>query len=74
MALHKQGIEEQISALEGVSRQIKRQQGLCYDVLESLNDQLADWESRLAQGLVSEREVETYRIQVKKKGDVRSIF
>ncbi|MEC8757408.1 MAG: hypothetical protein VXX44_05105, partial [Bacteroidota bacterium] len=26
MALHKQGIEEQISALEGVSRQIKRQQ------------------------------------------------
>ena len=74
MALHKQGIEEQISALEGVSRQIKRQQSLCYDVLESLNDQLADWEARLAQGLVSEREVETYRIQVKEKRETCARF
>lgn len=74
MALHKQGIEEQISALEGVSRQINRQQTLCYDVLESLTDQLADWEARLAEGLVADHEVETYRIQVKEKRETCARF
>ena len=36
--------------------------------------QLADWEERLAQGLVSEREVETYRIQVKEKRETCARF
>lgn len=73
-ALRKQSIEEQIAALEGVGLQIVRQQRLCYDVLESLMAQLADWEERLAQGLVSEREVETYRIQVKEKRETCARF
>ena len=67
LTIQKQGIKNQILALEGATEQIKREQEICNGLIQDRKNQLTDWEERLKKGLVSEQAVEPYRIQVKQK-------
>lgn len=67
LTLKKQGIKDQILEEEGATEEIRREQEICNALIRDYKNQLADWEKRLKDSLVSEQAVEPYRIQVKEK-------